>query len=435
MEPDTVKTPKINKTTFQFAGGLEKRVANNEKKITILKNIFKAQKREIGEKITPKVSNLEQSLLETTNILGDITKKLQLDFSQRLEEQKNLLQSEKQKLTDQKREDAEKKLETKEQKTNKISKSISSGLSKPFRSITDSFMELGLILGGGLLANNFEQITENEKVVGAFNHLKKYWKEWLIGIGIVELIGKRRILKFVAKNLYRIGSYLTKKTFQRLIQPVGQFMFSPQGAIAIGGALGLEYFRRLLQPFQDMTTKANLEIMDTTEKKLKEEGSSSGDAALLSKIFLSNAAAFNLDGGLVSSIRLDPNNYSTRGLSSNLPDDIGGNAFLGPLVNTMINDRNKKQFKPELLKNNPYVNGFDEKFDYSFFNKNIQPLTSIEELPLIDFTKNSNLFNFDYEPSVNSATTVISVSSINSENDYMVETPILLGFNNLVYKD
>ena len=86
--------PKMSATSMKIgSGGLESRVANNEKKITILKNIFKAQRQEIGEKITPKVSNLEQSLLETTNILGEITQKLQLDYSQRLEEQKNLFPS------------------------------------------------------------------------------------------------------------------------------------------------------------------------------------------------------------------------------------------------------------------------------------------------------------------------------------------------------
>ena len=62
----------------------EKLVANNETKITLLKNIFKAQKQEIGEKITPKVNNLEESLISTTQILGVISQKLQLDMSQRL---------------------------------------------------------------------------------------------------------------------------------------------------------------------------------------------------------------------------------------------------------------------------------------------------------------------------------------------------------------
>ena len=60
--------PKINRQTIKFGAGmgLEGRVSNNERKITLLKNIFKAQKVEIGEKITPKVNTLELSLNETT---------------------------------------------------------------------------------------------------------------------------------------------------------------------------------------------------------------------------------------------------------------------------------------------------------------------------------------------------------------------------------
>ena len=55
--------PKLNRQSIKFGGGmgLETRVGNNERKITLLKNIFNAQKTEIGEKITPKVSNLELS--------------------------------------------------------------------------------------------------------------------------------------------------------------------------------------------------------------------------------------------------------------------------------------------------------------------------------------------------------------------------------------
>ena len=58
MEPDTVSTPKINKSTFSFgSGSLMKRVANNEKKITVLKNIIQTNRSNIGEKITPKMSS------------------------------------------------------------------------------------------------------------------------------------------------------------------------------------------------------------------------------------------------------------------------------------------------------------------------------------------------------------------------------------------
>ena len=84
--------PKINKTTFKIGSGdLAMRVANNEKKITTLKNIFKTQRIEIGEKITPKVNVLEESLIKTNEVLADVASQLERDFSQRLNEQKDIL--------------------------------------------------------------------------------------------------------------------------------------------------------------------------------------------------------------------------------------------------------------------------------------------------------------------------------------------------------
>ena len=114
MELDTVNTPKINKNTFKIgAGGLEGRVANNEKKITTLKNIFKAQRVEIGEKITPKVNVLEESLINTNLILADVARQLEKDFSNRLKTEKLLLSKERQDKLDRKREDKEGRIETK----------------------------------------------------------------------------------------------------------------------------------------------------------------------------------------------------------------------------------------------------------------------------------------------------------------------------------
>jgi len=83
--------PKINRSTFKIgAGGLEGRVANNEKKISTLKNIFKAQRVEIGEKITPKVNVLEESLINTNLILADVARQLEKDFSNRIKTEKLL---------------------------------------------------------------------------------------------------------------------------------------------------------------------------------------------------------------------------------------------------------------------------------------------------------------------------------------------------------
>ena len=103
--------PKINKSTFKIGSGdLGMRVANNERKITTLKNIFKAQKVEIGEKITPKVNVLEESLIKTNEILADVASQLERDFSQRLNEQKDLLEKERQNKLGSKREDKEERL-------------------------------------------------------------------------------------------------------------------------------------------------------------------------------------------------------------------------------------------------------------------------------------------------------------------------------------
>ena len=103
--------PKIGRSTMKIGGGtgLVGRVTNNEKKISILKNIFKAQKQEIGEKITPKVNNLELSLNETSEILGIITEKLSLDMSQRLADQKALFDAQKKQNLDDKK-DRQKKI-------------------------------------------------------------------------------------------------------------------------------------------------------------------------------------------------------------------------------------------------------------------------------------------------------------------------------------
>ena len=144
--------PKINRSTFKIgAGGLEKRVANNEKKITTLKNIFKAQKVQIGEKITPKINVLEESLISTNSILADVADQLQKDFSSRLNEQKALLAKEKENKLDRKRDDKENRLEVK--KIGKIATSIGNTVVKPFKSILDKLLDFGTLFLAGVGVN------------------------------------------------------------------------------------------------------------------------------------------------------------------------------------------------------------------------------------------------------------------------------------------
>ena len=144
--------PKINRSTFKIgAGGLEGRVANNEKKITTLKNIFKAQRVEIGEKITPKVNVLEESLINTNLILADVARQLEKDFSNRIKTEKLLLSKERQDKLDRKREDKEGRIETK--KIGKIATSIGSTIVKPFSSILDKLLQFGQLFLAGVGVN------------------------------------------------------------------------------------------------------------------------------------------------------------------------------------------------------------------------------------------------------------------------------------------
>ena len=105
MSTMTSGRPKINVTNMKM-GGLEGRVANNERKITAIKNIFKTQKIDIGKKISPNNTPVE-ILTQTNETLIKIKDQLEMDFvnSKKTEEDRLLL--EKQLLLKDKREKKE----------------------------------------------------------------------------------------------------------------------------------------------------------------------------------------------------------------------------------------------------------------------------------------------------------------------------------------
>jgi len=175
--------PKINRSTFKIgAGGLEGRVANNEKKITTLKNIFKAQRVEIGEKITPKVNVLEESLINTNLILADVARQLEKDFGNRIKTEKLLLSKERQDKLDRKREDKEGRIETK--KIGKIATSIGSTIVKPFSSILDKLLQFGKLFLAGVGVNAALTWLSDPKNMERFkNILKTIQDKPLIALG------------------------------------------------------------------------------------------------------------------------------------------------------------------------------------------------------------------------------------------------------------
>ena len=166
MEPDTVSTPKINKSTFSFgSGSLMKRVANNEKKITVLKNIIQTQRSNIGEKITPKMSSLQESLMVTNEVLVDIARQLEEDFDSRVDEKKLLLQKSRGEKLEIRRQNFEERLETK--KTEKTVATAARKTIKPLGNIFSKIFSLVKILGTGLLINAV--VGNFDKIIGFFS--------------------------------------------------------------------------------------------------------------------------------------------------------------------------------------------------------------------------------------------------------------------------
>ena len=198
MEPDTVKTPKINKNTFKIGSGdLGMRVANNERKITTLKNIFKTQRIEIGEKITPKINVLEESLIRTNEVLGNIALQLNNDFSRRLQAEKDLLQKEQQNKLGSKREDKEERLEAK--KVAKFVKSTASTVTAPFKNIFQKILDFGkLFLAGGGVNAALAWLSAAKNLLNFQNTLKKITDRPIISLVafggaafiIAEVIGR-----------------------------------------------------------------------------------------------------------------------------------------------------------------------------------------------------------------------------------------------------
>ena len=167
---------------------LENRVATNEKKITITKNILKLQQQNR--------TKVNESLSEVNNILTDIGSALALDFA-------NRISNEQEEAKDQSAERQKKKVKKEEsflEKTrNKVGEKITSTASavmKPVQGIFERLKSFALTVGAGILANaalTWLQDPENQqKLMGIFDTLKEHWKWVLAGIGVflaLPLIG------------------------------------------------------------------------------------------------------------------------------------------------------------------------------------------------------------------------------------------------------
>ena len=414
--------PKISKTTMKIGGGinLEQRIVNNERKITILKNIFKAQRTKIDEKITPKVTNLELSLSETTEILTTITRKLALDMSQRLQDQKALFDAQRKQNLDEKREGEENKLEERT-KSQKIGAKISKQVLKPFGNIFDKLLNLAGILGTGLLTNNFLKALEDKDFVGRltkiFNWTKENWKALAIGAGIIGSI----LLGSAIVGI--IGSIGT--VFAVLTSPV---------VLTILGIIGLaaldNYGQKKLNEYYDPRNDA-----DNTRKFVGNEIPGAPVDAQPGDFFTAG------NGITYEKLPYTTSNGGWKRVSKGKNEEEF-KRFID-MNEKGINTRTDGTFIPKDLTNEYLQNRLNLSTGASFLpfvgkGIDLRELvkekglgTIFEELPDIDLRSDKR--NQIGEVSENPATGIPDISSVNMSNLYMEQVPDLFGFSDIIY--
>ena len=397
MEPDTVSTPKINKSTFSFgSGSLMKRVANNEKKITVLKNIIQTNRSNIGEKITPKMSGLQESLMVTNEVLVDIARQLEEDFDSRVDEKKLLLQKSRGEKLEIRRQNFEERLETK--KTEKTVATAARKTIKPLGNIFSKIFSLVKILGTGLLINAV--VGNFDKIIGFFSG---------------------DTFKNIQTKLTQAYQLINKHMGLIVAVGAGLVALSLVGTIANIVSLGAGMLSILANPLfiagVGIILAASMQGLGRGEKQTLDE--------------LEKMGGFTQENRnkLIEKLKEQKSNLTPL-------EKLQG-------VGSEIDERIK------FLETGEYGYGKDPKvFDFSSIEKmkSLNTLdklrltldddslggVEIQELPPIDMREQKKADRY-LEPGGSTGTKVASVSSFNGMNNYMKETPSLFGFSDLVY--
>jgi len=167
---------------------LEKRVANNEQKITTIKKIIKIQQQPYGGKENP--------LDEVSDTLEDIGNALAKDFANRITEKETEISALKSSADSKKRGNLESGIET----VNKISSKVGtafSAVTAPAKNILDKMIGFFGNLAAGFIADKaLKWLSKNEEfVIGFFKFLGDHGAKIAAGLGI--LVGGIIVKKFV----------------------------------------------------------------------------------------------------------------------------------------------------------------------------------------------------------------------------------------------
>ena len=239
---ETSTVTRISASKLLGRGGLEQRVANNERKITILKNIEKAKKSKIGE-------NLD--LIGVSDGIDAIRKQLEEDYK--------LDQSSKEKDRKKRERDARAKKEGDLEGPKLLGnlKKTAENVVKPVKNIFDRVLKfLATILFGNAMMKIIDWFSDekNKEKVGAITgFLEKTWPALLTAFVLFGTSFGRVVSSLLGMSLRFIPKVLAA-TARLAIK-------NPLAAVAVGGialAGGLYAANQLNQPEEEPTEQTNL---------------------------------------------------------------------------------------------------------------------------------------------------------------------------------
>lgn len=450
MEPDTVTKPKINKTTFKFGtGSLAGQVANNSKRIVLLRKVIQKQNTRINDDIKPSVNNVRESLLETNIILRDISEIVQKDYGDRIKILQDQIKDDTRKFQDQKRGDQESNLE-KTKRVNKIGKKVSATLAKPFVGLFDQLKELGVILGTGLIANNVIKFVTDpknaEKVEQIFTSIKNNAGTILTAAGILGglgIIGGGGMVFAGIKKVLVLGikfaKFLTTGVIGAILLPLMLGGSTKQGSANIESSNLETKFKRFLG--------ANMFMMGGDQNQFF------GPNGFYEGVFLKRDDIMQLQDRLQTAVmegKINEEDYrqfllqlQKVAMSEFIKTFEGGKYLEKEGVDKFLINSGLPKFQ---FGGFSHGLGIVEPGEF-VFKKSVVDKIGLAKLYATNSGMNlseSNIFVQDLEPMYMSggenskmsnvaATQVLRVSSSNVNNNYMNETPSLFGFSDLVY--
>ena len=199
------------------SGDLEERVAGNEKKITLLKNILKAQKPFGGK---------EDEIIKINSTLQDIGNILTTDYANRINEGKLDNKLLKNQLDEERKRNAERDLEkvNKSKRGSKLGSGIGSVASKitsPLEGIFDKLIAAAALLGAGIAGNaaiKWWTSLDKEQIGRVINGLK------IAGIAVGGILGFQlgKTVFNIGKSAFNLGKNIVQganKKIKRITSP------------------------------------------------------------------------------------------------------------------------------------------------------------------------------------------------------------------------